>query len=103
MNNTKKIFLITMQQRKPYHIQNLKNRYKEQIIFVDNPGEADLVLYIGRKDINNPDLLKAQEMGIKISYFTDEMLPEQVLQDTLRRESAIRLVKDEIAFSGEEL
>lgn len=103
MNNTKKVFLLTAEQRKPYHIQNLKARYKEQITFVNSIGEAEFVLCIGIKEKDRAELLQAQEMGIRVAYFSEEMLPEQMLQNTLKMENACHVVKDEIAFSREEM
>lgn len=103
MNNTKKVFLHTMQQRKPYHIQHLKARYKEQITLVDSLEDAELVLCIGVKDKNSWELLKAREMGIKITYFNDELLPERIIENELSMENKRYVVQDEIAFTGEEL
>lgn len=103
MENTKRVFLITLKQRKPYHIQNLKARYKEQITFVDHMEEADFVLCIGVKESTNPDILKAEEMGIQISYFTEEMLPERNIQNALCMTAVRQVGKDEITFLGEEL
>lgn len=103
MENTKRVFLKTLKERKPYHMQNLKARYKEQITFVDNLDEADFVLCIGAKEKSDMDILKAQEMGIQISYFTDEMLPERNIENILRMSAVHQLAKDEITFSGEEI
>lgn len=107
-NKVKKCFLISAKNRKPYHLQNLKARYKENFVEVENLGEAELVLCIDQDNLNQlerENILKAKELGIKISYFTDELLPDNILKmeiEELTKAYSVT-IKDEIQFSQEEL
>lgn len=104
MENIKKVFLITKKEKKPYHIQNLKARYKEKISFVDLLEDADLILCVGQfSNEFEMDIQKAQELGLRISYFTEELLPIKEIQKAFQIEYMRKQVKDEIAYSGEEL
>ena len=102
----KKIFLITSKDRKPYHIENLKVRYKNQVYFTDHLEDSDMVLCIGMKDVNlknDMNVLMAKEMGIRISYFTDDFLPDWKLDQELDKLENHNTKFDEISFLGEGL
>lgn len=102
----KKIFLITSKDRKLYHIENLKVRYKNQVYFTDHLEDSDMVLCIGMTDVNlknDTNVLMAKEMGIKISYFTDDFLPDWKLDQELSKLENYNTKFDEISFLGEEL
>lgn len=102
----KKIFLITSKDRKPYHIENLKVRYKNQVYFTDHLEDSDMILCIGTTEENlkhDADFLRAKEMGIKISYFTDDFLPDWRLDQELSKLENHNIKFDEISFLGEEL
>ncbi|WP_288730672.1 hypothetical protein [uncultured Fusobacterium sp.] len=107
-NRIKKFFLISAKNRKPYHLQNLKSRYKNRLIETKNLDEAELVLFIGKEPISiseKAEILKAKELGLQISYLTEELLPNTTLQvemERLNKRHAIEL-KSELGFPGEEL
>lgn len=82
--NVKNVFLITHKYRKPYHMQNLKARYKNKILFTDSLENADIVLCIDQEDKNISELLQAEEMAIPIAYFTEELLPERIIDEELK-------------------
>lgn len=82
--NVKNVFLITRKYRKPYHMQNLKARYKSKILFTDSLENADIVLCIDQEDKNISELIQAKEMAIPIAYFTEELLPERIIDEELK-------------------
>lgn len=82
--NVKNVFLITRKYRKPYHMQNLKAWYKNKILFTDSLENADIVLCIDQEDKNISELLQAEEMAIPIAYFTEELLPERIIDEELK-------------------
>lgn len=105
-SNNKKIFLLTAKNRKPYHLRNLQARYKEQFVYTDTLTNAEMVLCISKEQLDTAEkeqLLKAQEMNIPISYFTEELLPERVIDAELSKDQHEAFLKDELHFSGEEL
>ena len=70
--------------------------------------DAEFVLCIGYEHLNSFErgsVLKAKEMGISISYFTEEMLPDKALQLEMERLNKKQFIskQEEIGFSGEEL
>lgn len=102
----KKIFLITSKSRKSKYIENLKMRYRNQIYFTDHLEESDMVLCIGTADTNlkhDADFLRAKELGIRISYFTDDFLPDWKLDREIDKLEKNHTKFDEMAFLGEEL
>lgn len=82
--NVRNVFLITRKYRKPYHMQNLKARYKNKILFTDEIENADIVLCIDQEDKNISELIQAKEMAIPIAYFTEELLPERIIGEELK-------------------
>lgn len=107
-NNIKKVFLLCAERKKPYHLKNLKARYKSQIHFTDRMADAELILCIEHQQLSmleKEKLLQAKEMGIKISYFTEELLPEKEIVKELYELEYVsqQTLKEEITFSGEEL
>lgn len=104
MNQTKKVFLVTAKNRKPYHLQNLKARYKEKFVYTSSLEDAELVLCIEEQALDTKakqELLKAQELNIPISYFSTEMLPERTINKEFAKERNI--LSEEVGFAGEEL
>lgn len=65
-------------------MQNLKARYKSKILFTDSLENADIVLCIDQEDKNISELIQAEEMSIPIAYFTEELLPEKIIDEELK-------------------
>lgn len=102
----KKIFLETSRDRRPYHMEHLKMRYKNQIYFTENIEDSDMVLCIGNPNANlenSSNVLLAKEMGIRISYFTDDLLPDWKINQELRKLEKVPEKYEELSFSGEGL
>ena len=104
MDEEKILFLLTRNEKSPYQMKNLKKRYRNKIIFVDDMMDADLILCIGEnldnKEKNN--LIQARELGIPISYFTEDYLPIEIIDFELQKERKCSL-DEGISFRQEEI